>query len=101
MFKFDKIIKSVSTNIFKATNKLIQINSVTIDFFQKRTKYNTREWLNVSTYSLKWCLIKMHTDVYTQMLRFFRIFLEAFSSEGSSGTVSWSKQADLTVLVIN
>ncbi len=45
MFKFDKIIKSVSTNIFKATNKLIQINSVTIDFFQKRTKYNTRTWV--------------------------------------------------------
>ncbi len=45
MFKFDNIFKSVSTNIFKATNKLIQINSVTIDFFQKLTKYNTRTWV--------------------------------------------------------
>ncbi len=45
MFKFDNIFKSASTNIFKATNKLIQINSVTIDFFQKLTKYNTRTWV--------------------------------------------------------
>lgn len=47
----------------------------------------------------------MHTDVYTQMLRFFKIFLEAFSSEvwpeGSSGTASSSEHADLAVLVIN
>ncbi len=35
----------------------------------------------MSTYSLKRCLIKMHTDVYTQMLHFFKLFLEAFSSE--------------------
>ncbi len=107
MFKFDKMIKSDSTNIYDATKKkLIQINAVIIDFSKTlKILIHVHGWLNMSTYSLKRCLIKMHTDVYTQMLHFFKLFLEAFSSEvwpeGPSGTVSWSKQADLTVLVIN